>query len=180
MKSTTQKHPLNKVSDIKENLRPLNVGDLNRTLWPFFFTFDAAEVAPDRTVNNSFTVSQEAAFIWTSYTKTVFKKVGANFIALDPQETIKADSEANGLEFTLRDAQSSRTFMDKPMAFDHVGWARNPTVLSTPMLLLPNSTMESVVANTSPDGTTYVAFLTLFGYRVRLEDMDKVLSTISG
>lgn len=176
----TNQHPLMRaVGNIPESKRPLNVGDLNRTIWPFFFTFRAGEIAPDRTVQSSFTVTQEAAFIWLSYTKAVFLKNGANYDFIDPQDDTKAGGEANGLEFTFRDAQSTRVFMSKPMSIDHVGWSRNPTVLSTPTLFLPNSTVEAIFSN-SDSARTYVPWVTFFGYRVRLEDADKIMSTITG
>lgn len=177
--SNTQ-HPLAKrMESIREANRPLNVGDLNRTVWPFFFTFRSGEVAPARTLSTAFTVTQEAAFIWMAYTKAVFLKDGTRMKYLDPQEDTKADGEANGLEFVFRDAQSSRTFMSKPLAIDHVGWSRNPTVLSTPILFLPNSTVEAIYTNKDAS-RTYVPWVTFFGYRVRIEDAQSILSTITG
>ena len=169
------------VNKIKENIRPLNVGDLNRTIWPFFFTFRTGELAPDRTLQTSFTVTQEAAFIWLSYTKAVFLKdpVTSAMSYLDPQEASKATGEANGLEIVFRDAQSTRVFNAKPMALDHVGWSRNPTVLSTPTMFLPISTVEAIFSNKDAS-RTYVPFVTFFGYRVRLEDAQSILSTITG
>lgn len=182
MQKSSAQHPLMKaVNKINESRRPLNVGDLNRTIWPFFFTFKTGELAPDRTLQTSFTVTQEAAFIWLSYTKAVFLKdpaTGAmNFI--DPQEPTKALGEANGLEIVFRDAQSTRVFNAKPMALDHVGWSRNPSVLSTPTMFLPNSTVEAIFSNKDAS-RTYVPFVTFFGYRVRIEDAQSILSTITG
>lgn len=176
----SSQHPLYKaVQQIQESKRPMNVGDLNRTLWPFYFTFKTGDLDPNRTLQTSFTVTQEAAFIWLSYTKAVFLKAGGIYSYLDPQETSKAAGEANGLEMVFRDAQSTRTFMAKPMAVDHVGWSRNPTVLSTPTLFLPNSTVEGIFSNSDPV-RTYVPWVTFFGYRIRLEDSAKILSTITG
>ena len=177
---SNNQHPLmTAVKNIPESRRPMNVGDLNRTIWPFFFTFKSSELAPNRTTQTSFTVTQEAAFIWLSYTKAVFLKNGAAYEYLDPQDDTKAGGEANGLEIVFRDAQSTRTFMSKPMSVDHVGWNRNPTVLSTPTLFLPNSTVEAIFTNTDA-ARTYVPWVTFFGYRVRLEDADKIMSTITG
>jgi hypothetical protein len=182
MQPTSSQHPLMKaVSQISESRRPLNVGDLNRTIWPFFFTFKTGELAPDRTLQTSFTVTQEAAFIWLSYTKSVFLKdpLTSAMTYLDPAENSKASGEANGLEFVFRDAQSTRVFNAKPTSIDHVGWSRNPSVLSTPTMFLPNSTVEAIFSNKDVS-RTYVPFVTFFGYRVRIEDAQSILSTITG
>jgi len=45
--------------------------------------------------------------------------------------------------------------------------------------MLPNQTMLINLSNTNPT-ETFRSFITVFGYRVRLDDAPSVLSTVSG
>jgi hypothetical protein len=46
-------------------------------------------------------------------------------------------------------------------------------------MFLPNSTVEAIFSNKDA-ARTYVPFVTFFGYRVRIEDAQNILSTITG
>lgn len=167
--------------DLPKQLKAGNLGEINRVIWPFFFTFSAPELNPSTGTNSYLTVTQEAAFIWMSMTKTVFKKVNApvpHYEAIDANDFNDNNSNANELTVSLRDAQSSRFFTDQPLPLDMIGSAKNPTVLPTPQLLLPNASMEAIFQNDHVSNV-YVPFITLFGYRLRL-DNPNILSTIVG
>ncbi|MEO5348878.1 MAG: hypothetical protein H7836_04455 [Magnetococcus sp. YQC-3] len=161
-------------------LRPGNVGAINRVIWPFWFTFTAPELAPNTSSQGFFTVTQEAAFVFMSMTKSVFKKtVGpTQYTYIDPNDETGA-GQADGLKWTMRDAQSSRVFSNLPVEMDHFGHPDYPFVLSTPILFLPNSTIEMTYQNDNASDT-YVPFITLFGYRVRVEDAQHLLGTVIG
>lgn len=160
-------------------MRPGNVGSINRVIWPFFFTFTAPELSPNSSSQGFTTITQEAAFVWMSYTKAVYKKTaGPVYTYVDPDD-YSAVGQTDGLKFTLRDAQSTRTFHNSPLEVDQIGNPQFPSVLPTPILFLPNSTIEITYQNDNA-ADTFVPFITLFGYRVRIEDAQKILSTVVG
>lgn len=160
-------------------LRPGNVGSINRVIWPFFFTFSAPELAPNSSSQGFTTITQEAAFVWMSYTKAVYKRTaGPVYTYVDPDD-YSAAGQVDGLKFTLRDAQSTRVFHNSPLEIDSIGNPQFPSVLPTPILFLPNSTIEITYQNDNA-ADTYVPFITMFGYRVRIEDAQKILSTVVG
>jgi hypothetical protein len=164
------------------NMMPGNVGDINKIVWPFWFTFNAPVLAPSTSSTASFTVSQEAAFIWMSFSKVVFLRTGAGpnwtYTAIDPNNENSA-GDADGLNVVFRDAQSSRTFQRNPMPLDAYGLPEFPTVLSTPLMFLPNSTVEVQYSNANASNT-YVPWITFFGYRVRVQDAQNILSLVTG
>lgn len=164
------------------NMMPGNVGDINKVVWPFFFTMNAPILSPATTSQASFTVSQEAAFIWMSFSKVVFLRTGAgpnyDYTAIDPNDE-SANGDANGLKVQFRDSQSSRVFQKNPMPLDAYGSPDFPTVLPTPMMFLPNSTIECLYSNTDA-ANVYVPWITFFGYRVRIEDAQNILSLVTG
>ena len=161
------------------DMLPGNIGDINNVFWPFFFTFSAPELPPNSGSIASFTVTQEASFILTGMWKVVFKKVNGIFTAIDPLQADEALANANGLAMTLRDAQSSRTFMQLPMGIDEIGCAEFPTDLKKPQMFLPNSTIECIYQNSNPTDT-FVPFISMFGYRLRVENSASILSLITG
>jgi hypothetical protein len=167
-------------------LRPGNVDDINRVIWPFWFTFEldpgVEDIAPDETRIGSFAVTQEAAFIAVSLTKAVFLREAApdRFTYIDPENFNLDVSDAEGLKYVLRDSTSTREFNDVSMPVDMIGVPRNPTVLPVPILFLQNSNVEIIYTNNSENVRTYRPFVTMFGYRVRLQEYQQVLSTVSG
>jgi hypothetical protein len=168
-------------SGLPANLRPGNLGDINKVVWPFWFTTTDAVVNPNQAVQGNITITQEAAFIWLSYTKAVFlEETGGpgQYQYIDPNQADGA-GKSNGLSVLFRDSQSSRQFMNKPIDINQVGYAKFPTVLPTPQLLLPNSNIEFTYQNNTDD-LVYRPFITLFGLRVRIEDAQNILSTITG
>jgi len=168
---------------LPDKLKPGNVGDINKIIWPFWFTF-TAPVLPINTGSNGFvTITQEAAFIWMSTSKTVFKRTGAapNYVytAIDGANPDDDLSSANNLTVSIRDAQSSRVFMGSPIEIDDIGPANEPSVLPTPQFIMPNATIECAFQNNHASNV-YVPWITLFGYRIRIENAENLLSTIFG
>ena len=97
---------------------------------------------------------------------------------LDPELPAGAGL-APGLFYSLRDAQSTRQFVQQPVALDHVGRPQFPTVLPTPQIFLPNSTIEIEWFN-NHTANTYLPIMVFFGYRVRWDGSKDLLSTIYG
>ena len=155
-----------------------NVGDINKVIWPFYFTTDRVEVNPQSNVRSSFVVSQEASYVWMSYTKSVFVKDSNDNSQsyLDPDNV---DNHASGLKFFIRDPQSQREFFNRPIDIDHVGNPRWPSALPAPQMILPRSTVEVNYVNESED-TIYIPQLTFYGYRIRMENANELLSTVWG
>jgi hypothetical protein len=175
--AATLKQNLDKA--LPASLRPGNVGSINRVIWPFWFTFSAPELSPNSSSQGFTTITQEAAFVWMSYTKSVYKKTaGPVYTYVDP-DNYTSTGQVDGLKFTLRDAQSTRTFHNTPIEIDQIGNPQFPSVLPTPILFLPNSTIEITYQNDNASDT-YVPFITMFGYRVRIEDAQNILSTVVG
>jgi hypothetical protein len=168
---------------LKKNLKdylpshmvPGNVGGLNKVAWPFWFqinfdfgnnpTYDLAT----RQVQ-SFQVTQEAAFLLMSITRKSYAYSTAGELA--------------PLQLEIRDRQSTRQFNDKPVPMQMIGIKSRPTVLPTPMLMMPNAFIDLTLSSWSPTpqvtaGSGKFQF-SFFGFRVRVEDADKVLSTIFG
>lgn len=162
------------------SLLPGNLGDINKVIWPFWFTTTKTTLAPNTAAQGNITITQEAAFIWLAYSKTVLlEETGSpgQYQYVDPDEA-GAAAKSNNLTFLIRDSQSSRQFMNKAIDINQVGHWKYPTVLPTPQLLLPNSNIEVTYQNNDND-VTYRPFITFFGLRVRIEDAKNILSTIS-
>lgn len=168
--------------NLRQNLNPLlapgNIGDINNVIWPFYFTTEIPDesIAANETFQTGFSVTQEAAFIWTSFTKTVYLDDEGSWGYLNPDGD---QPSAPGLTFTLRDGSSSRQLFNTPMNIDLYGNPRFPTKLPRPIMLLPNQVMQIAFVNSNPTNA-YVPFITAFGYRVRIEQADKLLSLVYG
>lgn len=185
MTSNTSAHSLeqNMMKSHVDALMPGNVGDINRVIWPFWFTTEDVKVAPSQAINANFTVTQEAAFVMLSMTRAVFVEESGQANAgqyqfIDP-DAVGAAGKTNGLTFTIQDSQSSRSLMNTPWNINQVGYWKKPTVFPTPVLFLPNSNIEVTWQNDN-QANTYRPKLTFFGYRVRIDHAKDILSTVSG
>ena len=167
-------------TSLPQQLKAGNIGAINRVIWPFWFTFSAPELAPQTSSQGFFTVTQEAAFVWMAMTRAVYKKtVGpTEYTYVDPNNYTDA-GQTHGLKWSFRDAQSSRVFSNLPVEMDNFGSPEYPMILPTPILFLPNSTVEVTYQNDNTSDT-YVPFITMFGYRVRVEDAKNLLGTVVG
>lgn len=163
-------------------LTPGNIGDINSVIWPFYFTTDRPDspIDPGQTFLTGYSVTQEAAFIFMSFTKTVYLVEGE-----DPNESwtylppAPFQASAPGLVFTLRDGSSSRQLYNTPTNLDHYGSPRFPTKFPRPVMLLPNQVMQIAFTNTHASNR-YVPFITAFGYRIRIDEAQKLLSLVYG
>lgn len=177
--------------DIEKNLSrslgpimaPGNVGDINKIIWPYFFSTDVPTVslAPGDFLQTGFQVTQEAAFILMSITKTVYLEnpIAGLWEYLDPNIEANQVNQAPGLTFTLRDGSSSRQFFNTPMQMSAYGNPRFPTKLPRPVMLLPNQIMQ-VQLNNAHVANSYVPMMTFFGYRMRVEDAQQFLGLVYG
>lgn len=162
---------------LPSHLVPGNVGPINAVVWPFWEQMDF-DFGVDPTISTnlrqtqSFQVSQEAAFMIMA-------------ISRDSREVNLAGS-LGPWQIVMKDAQSSRQLNDKPLAFQEIGFKSNPTVLPTPYFLFPNARFEVEMSGFNDPALSFIALgmashqLSFFGYRVRVEDAQRVLSTIYG
>lgn len=168
-------------NDLGPLLTPGNIGDVNSVIWPFYFTTDRPDtpLAANETFQTGFSVTQEAAFIFMSFTKSVYLVEGededASYTYLNPA----FQPSAPGLVFTLRDGSSSRQLFNRPINIDNYGNPRFATKLPRPVMLLPNQVMQVAFTNQHPTNV-YLPFITAFGYRIRIDEAQKLLSLVYG
>jgi hypothetical protein len=167
-------------ANLAPDMWPCNVGGLNEVTWPFFFQcsvdFTDNPTISENTIQRTFfQVDQEAAFILMSVTRDQ---------PLDAAGATATTLGAFQVEFV--DRQSSRRFNDAPLPLQMLGDDSLPTVLPTGMLLMPNAFLDVLVSGLPPAtapqtlvGSGVINF-SFFGYRVRVENAQNVLSTIFG
>jgi hypothetical protein len=169
-------------SILPPGLAPKNIGNLNHVAWPFDFIVDFdlstttqwPNLTSETRLVEAYQVSQESGFL---------------FMAVQRHCNDYSDAGDLGpLTLEFRDRQSSRFFNNAPIPIQMIGQKGYPTILPTPMLLLPNAFFEitlsthlaaGVLQNT-PNGATGLISVSMSGYRYRVEDSGKVLSTIYG
>lgn len=173
----------NKLAKIlPEHLIPSNVGPVNNVQWPFHFSvdFDLTTTPdwPNITANtkliSSFQVTQESAFIFMSITRYA--------------DDYNVAGDLGPLSVEFRDRQSSRFFNNAPIPIQMIGRKAWPTLLPTPFIIMPNaifdieltSHLAQGVSQATPNGSTGIHQITFSGYRIRVEDADKVLSSVFG
>jgi len=173
----------NMMRNLGPMLAPGNLGDINKIIWPFYFTTESpgTPIAPNETFQTGFSVTQEAAFIMMSYTKVVYN---AGTLAAPAAVWTYADPNTNtlinrspGLVYTLRDGSSARQLFNSAIELGHHGNPRFPTKWPRPIMFLPNQVIQIAFTNTDPQNL-YVPFITGFGYRMRVEDAQNFLSLI--
>lgn len=164
-------------SILPPNMRPGNVGDYSSVTWPMWYQADFDfGTNPSYTSNSrqtqNFQNTQEAAFLFMAISRKHYGYDTAS--ALAP------------LQVEIRDRQSSRQFNDNPIPIQMIGRRNHPTTLPTPMLVMPNAFLDITASTWLPAGNTMATTgsgkfqLTFFGYRIRVEDSGKVLSSIFG
>jgi hypothetical protein len=156
-------------------MMPGNVGHINQVMWPFFhvITIDFGTnptYGPSTRQAQSFQVTQEACLLLSKITRKSYSYNDAGELA--------------PLQLTMRDRQSSRQLNDRPIPLQMLGKKSFPSILPTPYLIMPNGFFEVEVtswltANQVTVGNGKHEFI-FEGYRIRIEDQDKVLSTIFG
>lgn len=181
--------PQNSVRDLEINmarnlgmLAPGNVGDLNKVIWPYYFTTEipTEPIGNAETLQTGFQVTQEASFILMSYVKTVYLANQSPWEYLDPNNYDNLTTRAPGLSYTLRDGTSTRQFFNSiPPSMGQSGNPLFPSKLPRPILLLPNQKIEVNFINRHVSNL-YVPSMTFFGYRIRSEHAKEIMSLVYG
>lgn len=164
-------------------LSPGNVGDLNQVIWPFMFvTENLSPIAPEQSLRTQFSNSQEASFVCTHFTKAVYRydSVTGETVYVDPNDSSTPGAGlATNLQFSIRDGISSREFFDSAANLDEYGNPLWPTRFPAPQFIIPRGTYEIIFNNNDPT-LYYIPVITFFGYKMRVENADAMLSTVSG
>jgi len=177
---------------ILSGIQPGNIGDINRVIWPFAFQFQTAngvvqDIEPGQSQTLSFSVTQEAGFLMRTISHSTFRRLGAVapyfYEYVDPYYFDESSNSPNGLSFSLQDAVSTRQYTGSLNGrtneeISMLGNANYPFVYPSTVFLLPNQTMLLNLTNNSPISETYRTFVTVWGYRIRVEDAQQILSTV--
>jgi hypothetical protein len=162
-------------SILPPDLIPSNVGDINAVQWGFFYEVDfdfGTDPTWDSNVNaqKSFKVTNESAFLLTR-------------IYRDCDDAGVAGLEAP-LTLILRDLQSSRQFMSKPIPVQCIPSKGYFYELPVPYLLYPAAHANLEIKCWLPDGVSVetegigTQHFTLYGARVRIQRPDVVLKAM--
>lgn len=159
-------------------LMPGNVGSFNCVTWPFWFQVDF-DFGTNPTIVGGGVTSQSQSF-------RVDQEAAVLLLAVSRQaDAYSTSGQLGPWALTVRDNQSSRQFNDAPVPLQMISTqAGRPTRLPTAMLLMPNASISCIMSNWLPQGQSQTTTgsghhqLSFFGYRVRIEDTEKVLSSV--
>lgn len=165
-------------ASLAPHMMPSNIGGINEIAWEFFFQAQV-DMGVDPLISSSlikrgyFQVDQEASFILMSISRSHLVDAANSSATVD-----------SPLQVEFIDRQSSRRFNSGPMPLQVIGNNSNPMILPTPMLIMPNAFLDIEVSGmpTVPQAWTGSGIIqfSFFGYRTRVENAEKVLSTIFG
>ena len=170
---------------IPPHLMPKNVGNIHKVAWPFWYsvefnlnddaTFNASDdLTSALRLTSSFQVSQEAGFLITGISRHA--------------DDYSGGGDLGPLQIEIRDRQSSRFFNNRPIPIQNIGIEGYETEFPTPFLVMPNAFIDvelstflesGVTQNVAGDPTGLHQF-TFHGFRLRIQDAQKVLSSIFG
>lgn len=156
-------------------LMPGNVGNYNQVAWPFWFTVDFdfglnPTYGPNTSQTRQFRVSQDGAYLLQAITRNSFSYDQAGELA--------------PLQLRIVDRQATRQLNDAPIPLQAIGHKSKPSIMPTPYLIMPSAQMEFtltsfLLADQITVGNGHHQFI-FFGYRVRVEDFENVLSQVVG
>lgn len=159
------------------DMQPGNVGNLRKVTWNYWFNLNI-EVGSDPTWSNT-----------SKYTGQFQVDADAAFLLLWIARKSYSDGTAGEnapIQLVLKDTQSSRQFMEPnyPLPLQSIGTKSRPTILPTPFLLLPAAVLQAEITSWVPAPQATVGDgniqLTFFGYRIRMDNPEKIFSTVYG
>jgi hypothetical protein len=175
---------LNLRQEIERKLPSLQLGgmeDINKIIWPYIANSGRVDIAPGRTESGFITITQEAGFVMTRMTRVIYKVVedldqpnDVRFDYVNPRSQTNAGIVGN-LNLQINDSQSSRKYMQSPIKIDQIGDATDPYKFSSPQYIAPNSQLEVRFSN-SEATQSYIAFIAIHGYKIRIAEAQKMLS----
>lgn len=153
------------------------IRDINQIIWPFVFSTGFVQTSSTRKFfEKNITITAEAGFVATKIIKQVFEKVGPNDYRMIETSDLSA-AQLDNLKITISDPQSGRNFFRNPMPLQNIGDAKFPTKLEGRPMILPNSALKVEFYN---DGAKeYYSNVSIFGYRIRIENAQELLSLVT-
>jgi hypothetical protein len=159
---------------LPEFLIPGNLGHVNKVTWNHWFQVDFD-------FGNNPTIQKNIS----RATQNLQVTAEAAFLLMALQWNPWSDSTsglAGPWNIEIRDRQSSRQFNGAPVPLQMLGRRSQPTVFPVPMLLWPNAIMDFTMDSYQPIAQTTVGSgkheIMCFGYRIRPQDADKIMSLI--
>jgi len=168
-----EKQLANKLPD----MTAAGIRDINQIVWPFIFSTGFVKTSSSKKfAEKNITVTNEAGFVATKIIRQVFEKVGeGNFKLINTNDLTEA--QIDDLKITISDPQSGRNFFRNPMPVQNIGDALYPTKFEGRPMILPNSAMKVEFYN---DGAKeYYTNISIFGYRIRVENAQELLSLVT-
>jgi hypothetical protein len=177
--------PLIKRNGLRENLKsclpkelvPSNIGELEQVVWnfeiPMTLSFvngsDSIILGNGKIYELIEQIGQESCFILTGISR-VFESQGI---------------AGNGLpvKFLIRDRQSTRQIMDKPISLAHVPHSGKVLKLATPYLFMPNARVAVEISSMLNSDLTITGAqasveLILSGVRCRISDVSRIVEAM--
>lgn len=175
--------PLIKRDSLRENLKnslpknlvPSNVGDLEQIVWNYEYPLSidfkegaASIIKASKTYELTEQIGQESCFILTGITRS-FNSQGIGGIGLP-------------LKFLIRDRQSTRQIMDKPISLAHIAHSGKISQFATPYLFMPNARMTVELSSMLDTDMTIsgstLTEITLIGVRCRINDVSRIIEAM--
>lgn len=176
--------PLIKRNGLRENLKsclpkelvPSNVGELEEIVWPYEYPMSIdfqngadSVISANKIYPLTEQVGQESCFILTGISRA-FSSQGIS---------------GNGipLKYLIKDMQSTRQIMDKPLCLAHIAHSGKVTKLPTPYLFMPNARITVELSSmldsdiTLTGVSTYTEII-LHGVRCRIEDASRIIEAM--
>lgn len=171
MKSANLKEQLAK--KLPSYLMPGNIGGYNKVTWPFWMpvNFDLGTdptYGPNTYEEREFRVTADAAFLMSAIYRKSF--------------TYDTAGELCPLQLRIIDLQSTRQFSDNPIPIQVIGGRSHPSIFPTPYLIMPSARFQFQLsswleADQVTTGSGKHQFV-VFGYRIRMEDYQALLSGV--
>ena len=175
-----------KANSIGEELsmEPMFTGDLddlNRLIWPYFYPTEMILVPAQGSVTANITVSNEAPFSVMRMSRAVFEyeDLGGgtfNLTYIKPSVDV-VKGTLDGLSYQLVDSQSKRSWSEEPISLDYIGDGKCPHIFDEPFLINPNNNLEVRLYNDTDK--SYFVSVTMFGYKIRVEDAKNIITLVT-
>ena len=162
---------------LPNHLIPSNVGNYNSVSWPFWYPInfdfgDTYTITSNARQTKFFQVTEEACLLLMG----IYRK----------SRDYSTAGELGPWQIEIKDRQSSRQFNDAPIPIQMIGNKSTPTILPTPMIIMPNAFVDVTMSSWIPQGASQATVgsskhqFAFFGYRTRIEDAAEIMSLIYG
>lgn len=175
--------PLIKRDSLRDNLKnslpkqlvPSNIGELEQIVWNYEYplSIDFKEgtnsvIKASKIYELTEQIGQESCFILTGISRN-FNSQGISGIGLP-------------IKFLIRDRQSTRQIMDKPLSLAHIAHSGKVSKLATPYLFMPNARITVELSSMLDTDLTIsgstLTEINLIGIRCRINDVSRIIEAM--